>query len=102
LKKREYVVWYIDVSELESWVVAAKIKQLSDWLEHERPFGSRFDVVIIPSKENKVSILKSEEDFREDFQGDLDNWLHKVRDQLEDCLTIHLSLQSNDGGPSDV
>lgn len=99
LKNKECVVWFVDVKGMQSWSVGAKIKQLSDWVERERPFGNKYDVVIVPSDENKFSILKTETDFRENFQGDPDKWLHAVKDRLEGCLTIHIPVQnSSDGG----
>lgn len=98
LKSKEHIVWFVDVKDMQSWSVGAKIKQLSDWVDRERPFGNKYDVVIIPSDENKFSILKTETDFRENFQGDPDKWLCAVKDRLEDCLTIHLSIQNSSNG----
>lgn len=92
MKIKEHAVWFVKTDDLPHYMVNAKIKQIEDWLHRERPFGTKYDVVIVPSDTNKFSILKSDGDFRKDFQGDPDEWLNTVKGKLEDCLTIHLSV----------
>ena len=89
-KTKEYAVFFIDVSGMQSYVVAAKCKQMSDWMNINNPFGSKYNVIIIPSNENKVCLLKTNKEFLNEFHGDSLEWLSNVRDKLEDCLTINL------------
>lgn len=96
LKAKEQVVWFVKTDDIEPQYVNAKIRQLTDWATNECPFGSRYDVIIIPSDTNKFSILRTAEEFGEDFQGDPKEWLDRVKNKLENCLTIHLSIK-NDG-----
>lgn len=91
-KNKDSVVWFVKTDNLESWAVNAKMRQLHDWVGQDNPFGDRFDVVIIPADVNKITFLKSDSEFREDFHGDVDGWLEKIRSKLEDCLTMHLSI----------
>lgn len=87
---KQYAIWFVNLDNVPSYMVAAKSKQLIDWVEKEKPFGDDFAVVIVPSKEDKVCILKTEKEFLEDFHGDSLEWLASVKNKLEDCLTINL------------
>ena len=93
--KEEHVVWFVKTDDMPSAIANAKLQQMHDWIRAEHPFGSKFGVIIVPSDTNKISILKSKEEFCKDFQGDPDKWLDTVQDKLENCLTIHLSIQKN-------
>lgn len=97
LKTKDRVVWFINTNGLESWAVAAKFKQLSSWISQEQPFGTKYEVVLIPSNEDKFCLLATEEEFKDRFQGDDPNeWLDRVKNKLRDCLTVHIPLQTDE------
>ena len=93
------VVLFLDLKELPQWAMRAKLQQLSDWIKKEEPFGEGAKVIVIPSDENKVSFLKTPDDIdhtiRHDYQKDPEEFLCNLKNQLEDCLTIRLQLESN-------
>lgn len=94
---KQYAVWFVDMSNEPSYLASAKCKQLIDWVEKENPFGDNFSVVIIPSKEDKFCILKTEKDFLEDFHGNSLEWLESIKNSLENCLTINLNVKNSRG-----
>lgn len=95
---KQYAIWFVDLSEVPAYLTNAKCRQLIDWVDKEKPFGDEFNVVIVPSKEDKVCILKTETEFLENFHGDSLDWIASVKNSLEDCLTINLDVKNNEKG----
>jgi len=87
------IVWFIDVANLPSSLANAKVKQLSDWIGKDNPFGDGYRVIIIPSNENKFSLIKTKDDLKEDHGDNVDEFINKIKYKLEDCLTINLSYK---------
>jgi hypothetical protein len=94
-----HVVLFLNLKEYPQWAISAKLQQLSSWIDQEKPFGDKAKVIIIPSDENKVSFLKTSEDvedtIRQEYQEDPDKFLLNIKNQLEDCLTVHLQLENS-------
>lgn len=93
MNKKEAVIWFVKMDNMESWIVSAKLKQLHEWINDNRPFGDDINLVIVPSDENKISFLRAEKDIREDFHGDFDDWLYNIKGTLEDCLSVNLQYK---------
>lgn len=93
---KDSIVWFIDFRDYtEQWAISAKLKQLNDWVNGSRPFGNKYNVILVPSKENKFCILKDAEEFKEDFDGDYEKWLCGITNKLTHCLTVDIPLQKS-------
>jgi hypothetical protein len=87
------IAWFINAETDVEWQLAAKIKQLSEWVEQNKPFGE-YDVLIIPARENKFCIIDSEEEILSGMsKEDVNKWVHSAKTKIEECITVELELR---------
>ena len=82
------LVWFVDCSDMKDWQAHAKMKQLADYTNKSK-FFRRFNLMIVPAKENKFQILENDSDFPADPK-ELENHLESIKNKLKDCLTKYL------------
>lgn len=82
------IAWFIDCSGLQDYQTTAKCKQLIDYTNKAK-FFNRFNVMVIPSKENKFQLLEEAIDLPTD-RKELENLLESIKNKFKECITVHL------------
>jgi hypothetical protein len=82
------LVWFIDSGKMRDFEIHAKMKQMADYTNKTK-FFNRFNMLIVPAKENKFQILEPMENLPSD-KKELENFLETVKHKLKDCLTVYL------------
>jgi hypothetical protein len=80
------IAWFIDCSKMKSYEVTAKLKQLNDYIGSSK-FFNKYNVLVIPSTENKFQIIDGE--LPKD-EKELENILHSIKSKLKDCITKYI------------
>jgi hypothetical protein len=85
------LAWFIDTKNMKDYEANAKLKQLNAYIEKTK-FFNKFHVMLIPAKENKFTIIETEEDLKLNFDDkkELENWLESIKNKMKDCLTVYI------------
>lgn len=90
---RRIIAWFVNADTDVEWQLAAKLKQISEWIEENKPFGE-CDVLVIPARENKFCVVNSEEDLLSDMtKEDINKWIYSSKTKVEECITVNLELR---------
>lgn len=94
---KRIVFWFINIKDKQQYQVSALLRQLSDSFEKCDFLRKNFDMIIVPSDENKMCLMQSREEFVSEFPDNETalKWLDKVKNNLTDCLTISLEKQED-------
>jgi vesicle coat complex subunit len=85
------LAWFIDTKNMKDYEANAKLRQLNDFIDKTK-FFNKFHVMVIPAKENKFSIIETEEDINIQFSDkkELENLLSTIKGKFKECLTVYL------------
>jgi len=73
----------------------AVLVRCRDWIAKSDVNDEFKNVLIIDSKETKFSILDTEENIRKEEGENYDDFIRRISDKLEDCLTVVLDTNKN-------
>lgn len=92
MQNKRTILWFIDATGLPGHLLPAKMMQIRDWVQKTQPFGEDANFLIVPARENKFSILETDEEFKGKFTSEKQaiEWLASVKSQLKDCLEVFL------------
>jgi hypothetical protein len=91
MARQKTIAWFVKLDKHKSWEIKAKSNQLYDYINKNKLFKG-CEVIIIPSDENKFTIIDTKEELIKDFndEKELQNWLASIKNKMQECITIHL------------
>lgn len=92
MQNKHTIIWFVDATGLPGSLLSAKMMQIRDWVQKTNPFGEDTNFLIVPARENKFSLLETDEEFKGKFTSEKQaiDWLASVKNKLKDCLEVHL------------
>ncbi len=92
MQNKRTIIWFIDATGLPGALLSAKMMQIRDWVQKTNPFGDDANFLIVPARDNKFSLLETEEEFKGKFTSEklALEWLAGVKDKMKDCLEIFI------------